>query len=89
MVMMYGRRKEERYRHAPSARTVWRRAFGAAPCDGRVESQERVDTLDRKVGAKRESFPWRGPTEIRRLPSAVTAMGKEVKKKTEKYWRSV
>jgi hypothetical protein len=77
MVMMYGRRKEGRDRHAPSARTVWGRAFGAASCDGRVETQQRVDALDRKVGAKRESFPWRGPAEICQLPSDAAAMGKD------------
>ena len=48
---------------------MWRRAVGAAPRDGRVETQERVDTLDRKVGAKRETFPWRGPAEIRHRAS--------------------
>jgi hypothetical protein len=44
---------------------MWRRAVGAAARDGSVETQERVDTLDRKVGAKRETFPWRSPAEIR------------------------
>ena len=68
-----------------------RRAVGAAPRDGRVETQERVDTLDRKVGAKRETFPWRGPAEIRHRqpPSAVAAIWKERKKGKGRYWRSV
>jgi hypothetical protein len=42
---------------------MWRCTFGTAPRDGSVESQEWVDTLDRKVRAKRETSPWRGPAE--------------------------
>lgn len=55
-------RKDGEHWYAPTAWTVWRRAVGAAPRDGRVESQERVDTLNGKVRAERETFPWRGPT---------------------------
>ena len=69
MVVMFGRRNEGNDRHAPPTRTMRGRAVGAAPRDGRVETQERVDTLDRKVGTKRETFPWRGPAEIRHRAS--------------------
>jgi hypothetical protein len=58
-MIMYGRWKG----HTPPARTMWRRAFGAAPRDRRVKAQERINTLDRKVGAKRETFPRRSPAE--------------------------
>lgn len=57
--------RDRRKGHSPSARTVWRCTFGTAPRDGSVESQEWVDTLNRKVRAKRETFPWRGSAETR------------------------
>ena len=40
-----------------------RSAFGTASRDRRVKAQERINTLDRKVGAKRETFPRRSPAE--------------------------
>jgi len=53
---------------------VRRGAFGAAPRDGRVETQERVDALDWKVGAERETFPWRSPAKTQGVQTVVVVV---------------
>jgi len=63
-------RKRWGHWYAPTAWAVWRRAIGAPPRDGRVKSQERVDTLNGKVRAERETFPWRG---LEQCPISVCA----------------